>query len=294
MLSSFKIINKYFWKSLFGPGILFVFSILVLFIFTTIWDLMGIFDYVALLPSVYSSVIVTVCIFTIPVTINNLINSLILKRIGCSKISKSNFLIATFIFYLSMCILSVLWMIVFGFAIFSADLNKYISVLKCINIPEYIFAFFLNFIFAASIGMFILTFTKRNYVIGIVAFIILVLGTVMACLYVPLTIFHKYSPYINSNNKIGFQFYIVYFHPFWYTTALQTEAFYGNGNNIVNVYGSSIFALQEYMFTFTSNIESVCIPSLLPYDKCLDLFLPTGLSIGFIIYDCLKFTWSRR
>ena len=294
MLSSFRIINKYFWKSLFGPGVLFVFSVLALFIFTSIWDLLGIVDYAQLLPNVYSSVTVIVCIFVIPTSLNNLINSLTLKRIGCSKIRKADFLIATYIFYFSMCVLSILWMIVFGFLIFISDNQKYISVLKCINIPEYIFAFTFNFVFASSIGMFILTFTKRNYVIAVVALILLISGAIMACFYVPIPLLHQYSPYLDYRNSLGLQYFLVYPHPFWYTTALQTNAFFGNGNNSINVYGSSIFALQEDMFSFSSSVERVALPSLLPVDKCLNLFLPLSLTIVLIIYDSLKFQWSRR
>ena len=191
MWQSLKIVNRYYWKSLFGPGIMFILSVLMLFVVTSCLDLGALVKPFMAIPGIFCSMILLYGMLFIPVTINDLRGSIVMKRISSSRITTFQFLLTLLIYYFVFTIISYLWYIAWGFLIFVNKINEYINALQMINIGSLLYATLISNLLRVFFGFFVLIFTKRNYVVCIVAFIFLIYGLAFATYIAPIALVHN-------------------------------------------------------------------------------------------------------
>ena len=290
MKATLKIINRYYWKSIFGPGILFLFSILYIYVISNAWSLFGMLKSVSVIPTAMAMITSLVGLFCIPITINTLRQSVLMRRIGVSNISPFMFMFTIIVYYGIMIALSYIWIFVWCFAFYAFKMNEYTTLLTSIDWGGLIFAILINYLLSISIGMFILIFTKRNYVITIIATIITIMNFLLSGYAAPLPLIHSALP----DYKTG-TFYVVYIDPFWYTSAMNYEAAFSHTNNFFNFYGTSIFNPMQKMMgktiTTTTEYKEVI---LFEFDKCLNLFLPISMIAVFGSISGFNFKWNIR
>ena len=94
-MAIFKLLNKYFLKSVVGPLCAFALPLFFALMFFT----MGQKQFAISLPVIVSIGVLAVTLMIIPTLIIDLRKSLILKRIGSSKISTNQFLFILIIYF---------------------------------------------------------------------------------------------------------------------------------------------------------------------------------------------------
>ena len=220
---------------------MFIVSVLFLFIMGSSWAIMGIIKFPAVVPGLCCLTIAIVGMFCIPLTLNNFRTSMIMKRLGNSKITSYTFIFAVILFYFLMSIVAFMWTLACGFVVFCNDINRYLDVFRYMSVPQLLYAFTITFLLSTSIGMFILVFTKRNFVIALIAVVIIIIGFVLAAFIAPIPIVHCVSYDSDlpvTTSSVGQSYRVtgkapltpfVYIHPMWYTTSMCYEAFFANG-----------------------------------------------------------------
>ena len=299
MVHSFKIVNKYYWKSLFGPGLMFVFSILYMFINTSIWDIASQMQPFVVLPNIFCGMILLITMLCIPVTINSLRTSMIMKRIGASKITSLQFITVVILYYYVVTLIGYLWYIACGFLVFCNRVDDYINILKMINVPCLLYSTTISFLLGVTFGLFVLIFTKRNYVISLVAVLLFLAGSLLAPYESPIGSVHDITPIFDASTQEltkwskSTLYYFVYFDPFRYTTRMSYEAFFSQANTLYNFLGSNIFNPTEEL-QITSIAMAGPHVNLTEVDKWLNIFLPPFFITMFAISDAKMLEWSVR
>ena len=298
---------------------MFVVSVLFLFIMGSSWAIMGIIKFPAVVPGICGLTIAIVGMFCIPLTLNNFRTSMIMKRLGNSKITSYTFIFSVMFYYFLMSIVAFMWTLAWGFVVFCNDINRYLDVFRYMSVPQLLYAFAISFLLATSMGMFVLVFTKRNFVIALIAVVVIIIGFVLAAFIAPIPIVHcqnyRYDPprpvvnsltgtlpiltagtyYVDSQAPLT---PFVYVHPMWYTTSMCYEAFFANGGGgDLNTYSyttTSIFVPTQMVLTKIVGIANFVQITLDVGDKWANLFVPLGLIIIFGGVAIGKFKWNVR
>ena len=299
MWASFKIVNRYYWKSLFGPGVMLVFSVLFLFVVSSCWDLVGIFNSFMVMPNLICAIIMFIGMLCVPITINSLRTSMIMKRINSSKITMFQFIAALLVYYYIGTLITYLYILGIGFLIYCNKVNDYISALKMINVLELWYATTIMYIFCVAFGLFILCFTKRAYVCVVTTIVFFVLGFFLSPFGAPLAMVHDIRPHLSGDTGLVDYnpcplFYITYFNPFWYTTSMSYEAFFSKASQTYNVFGSSIFNPSQRLWTYIQVLSGNPHIKLTITDKWLNLFVPVGLTAIMAVFESKAFKWVVR
>ena len=298
MLQSLKIVNKYYWKSLFGPGVMFVFSVLFTLVTVEMWDLASLIQPFLVLPNIFSGVSMIVGMFCIPMTINSLRTSMIMKRLDSSKITVLQFAFTFIIYYFVMTLIAYMWFIAFGFAIFANKVDDYINVLKMIDVACLFYAVLISFLLSLSLGFLVLMLTKRNYVIGLVAALVFLIGFFLSPFFAPIQMVHELLPYHNHLTQLVQMrptslYYAVYIDPFWYTTSMSYEAFFSSANGVYNFLGSNIFNPSQDLRSYFMGSNSLHV-ELTQTDKWLNLMVPPAIITILLGIESKYLKWNVR
>lgn len=290
MKACLKIINNYFWKSLFGPGILFVFSALYMFIIVSCWSLLGEIKPISIVPTVVSFIVVLNGLFCIPTTINSLRTSIVLKRLGSSKITPLQFITITLCYYFIISLLSIAWVILWTWLIFINSLEDYYTLIHGANFWSILYVILITFILSSGIGLFVLSFTNRNFVILTIAVVIVIFSLIFAGFGAPIQFLHTYWASDNTSSPL---YNVVYIDPFWYTSSMSFEAWFSKPNDYFNTFGSSIFNISAKLCgkTITSSPVAQILSSA---DKALNIYLPISLIILTSVVNSFTFKWNIR
>lgn len=290
MFGVYKTINRYFWKSITGPFILFVFSIVWLLIISYMWNIIGEFVPTQVLPTAYSAIICFTTIVAIPMGINDLRGSIILKKLGASQIKPWMFLFAIISFYFVFCLIAYIWEVLWSYVIllgFKSDVDQ---MFYSANYFYVFYSFAITYLMGVIIGIFISTCLKKNFQVIIVGTIFLIVSIVLSGYGSPITLIHQ--PKINETS-IPILSNVVYIDPFWYTSAFSYEAWLSK-ESYMNILGSSPFnpyvPLMGKLFTDATYI----IRLLTVQDKWANIFVPLSIIFGMGTIDVLTFKWSRR
>ena len=276
---------------------MFIFSILFLFVAGSCWALMDIIRFPIVVPGIISCIVCIIGMFCIPLTLNNFRTSMIMKRLGNSRITSYTFIFTVTFFYLLMSILSLLWMLGWGFIVFCNNIDRYLDVFRYMNVPELLYTFVISFLVSASFGMFFLVFTKRNFVIALVAAIITIFGFVLSGFAAPISLVHNFSFSTVSSFHIVQMAPIspfVYVHPMWYTTSMSYEAFFAYGNDYYSFTTTSIFNPTQMVLSKTIYINPNPQIILMEGDKWANLFVPLALIVIFGGTAIGRFKWNVR
>ena len=115
MRATFKLLNSYFWKTIYGPVMAFIIPVILLGI------LGGIFRIEYVYPGIVAMAFLFIGLLSLPLTIMELKQSSLFKYIGSSPVNPIRFTIVVIFFYIFISLLS--GFVIFGFtmAIFSKD-----------------------------------------------------------------------------------------------------------------------------------------------------------------------------
>ena len=236
--------------------------------------------------------------FCIPMTINSLRTSLIMKRLDSSKITVLQFALTVILYYFVMTLIAYMWFIAFGFAIFSNRVDDYINVLKMIDVACLFYCVLILFLLSLSFGFLVLMLTKRNYVIALVAILTFLIGCFLSPFFAPLPMIHDLTP---NWRPFGVDiewsptplYYVVYIDPFWYTTSMSYEAFFSQKTPTYNVLGSNIFNPSVDLQIFFM-VESNPHINLTKTDKWLNLMVPPAIIAILLGIESKYLKWNVR
>ncbi len=312
------LLNEYYWKSLSGPFLGFIFPLILVSI---IGWLLG---YYSILGGSLTISVFAMTLTSMPIAIYEFKSSSLLKRIGATPIKPWIFILTTSLFYLFMMMISLFWTILMFFMIFAPYVNKnpeisvdfigkdipiayapsIIRMFNSINWGGFIISELLTTMVAISCG-FMLSSIGRSAMFIQISGIIIMITTMMlsGCLFPPYLIRkegtmslwwmgYAFTPFKSSINMVIESWY-------W-----KTPILIGNEWNYTffNVNNSTIFncnfvngTFKMYPMIFLPGInvgepQTICDP----WEKILDWILPFVWIGIFMSIAISKFKWTTR
>lgn len=152
--SIYKLFNRYYIKSFFGPFFTFVFPVLIYAILGTLMDYKLMFAGVCAMSGMSG-------LTGMPFSILELKKSVLLKRIGASPVKTSTFTVVIVTYFVATIFLSVLWLMLWALII-----HQNPSMFDFLGTVKGFFAFFygniLNIVISISLGFFVASISKNE------------------------------------------------------------------------------------------------------------------------------------
>lgn len=325
MKSIIKLINLHFWKSMLAPFFAFIFPI----IFIVILGLL--LGYDQLLGGALSIPSMTVGLIAMPQAIFEFKKSVLLKRIGVTKVKPWMFLLAISLYYVGIMLLSTAFCIVMSLAIFSSNWNEgktmldavpindtgtiakimtptFYQMLQNVNWGEFVWALFMNIFVATSIGLMLVSILKSALAIQALGIPILIISQFLSAQVLP----------IPMVREVDAMYYLSYISPFKYSTGLMINAWQGSvqlsadnsaiiglkeiGINTttqhlieqVQIQQNSIFNINSTMYYYYSQQQINSIEIFNKADKVVNLVMPFVWTIIFSGVAIKFFKWNNR
>ena len=312
------LINEYYWKSVSGPFLTFVFPLIMIGILG--W-LLG---YYMVLGGSLTISVFAMTLTSMPIAIYEFKSSSLLKRIGATPIKPWLFITVIGTFYLVMMIVSLFWTILMCFLLFvpyvhkGADVKIYLEdvpatlgtapslldVFKYMNWGGFILSEIIITIIGVTCGLMLASLGRNAMSIQVIGVVIMILTLMLsACLY---------PPYLLRRHGTEFLWWTGYFlSPFKPAVNMAMESLYWKTpftidttnpivfNNLFNANNSTIFNCSvDYKVTpmiFLPGVD-VGTPTTIcsGWEKGMDWGLPF-VWIGLFVFVTLKkFKWSNR
>ena len=154
----FKLFNKYYLKSFFGPFFSFVFPIIILAILGSLMPIQLIF------PGIVAMTSMSVGTMGMPLSILEIKQSVLLKRIGASPIKPKIFTFVIITYFLFVMILAMFWIMLWGI-ILNSNNDKLWALFDNLSSIKGFFGFFIgnisNIVLSLSIGFLVATIAKN-------------------------------------------------------------------------------------------------------------------------------------
>lgn len=328
MKSIIKLINIHFWKSILAPFFAFIFPIIFILILGL---LLG---YDQLLAGALSIPSMAVGLIAMPQAIFEFKKSVLLKRIGVTKIKPWMFLLAISLYYIGIMLLSTIFCLLMSFAIFAnywdtgkellsnypnfvgsgeSFINLYSmslsKMLANVNWAEFAYSLLMNIIVAASLGLLLVSVLKTSLAIQAVGVPVLIISQFLSAQVLPIAMVVD----------VDAMYYMSYISPFKYSTGLMINSWDGSvlwktvtstgttSNNILDVAlinGSTnnyvIQAGQNSIFNVGSSMYYYGIGKTTPTeifnktDKIVNLVMPYVWTILFSGIAIKFFKWTNR
>lgn len=306
MKTLFLLINKYFWKGHTGPVYSFLVPPIIVFFIGLVIGPQWVMPGGLMIP------VVMVSLLFLPQSIFEFKNSTLLKRIGVTKISPINFLFVILSYNVIIIFLSVIFMFLMSFAIFSIPAldgtsNLYnvvlksglklgwIDMIKNVDWPSFIYSMLIYIILSASIGFFISSIARTSLFIQSLGMTIVLISFFVAPLSLPIPMVDQFS----------IMKYLGYLLPIKYPISLGVESFsglgnYGEFNNPLNINNSSIWNINKDFIMinpFNQNPNDISKYNIIVFrehDKILNLIMPYLFILIFLFFGIEKFSWSNR
>ena len=317
MKSIIKLINLHFWKSMLAPFFAFIFPI----IFIVILGLL--LGYDQLLGGALSIPSMTVGLIAMPQAIFEFKRSVLLKRIGVTKVKPWMFLLAISLYYVGIMLLSTAFCIVMSLAIFSSNWNKgldwvnvridtngtiekiitptFYQMLQNVNWGEFVWALFMNIFVATSIGLMLVSILKSSLAIQALGIPILIISQFLSAQVLPI-------PMVREVNAM---YYLSYISPFKYSTGLMINAWQGSvqlstdnsaiiglhtiGTNAhIQIQQNSIFNINSTMYYYYEKDGINSVEIFNKADKVVNLVMPFVWTIIFSGVAIKFFKWNNR
>ncbi|MGL6125086.1 MAG: hypothetical protein ACRC1F_01180 [Metamycoplasmataceae bacterium] len=317
MVSIIKIINLYFWKSFFGPFFSFVFPLIFVALLGT---LLG---YDQLFGGSMAIASMSIALTAMPQAIFEFKRSALLKRIGVTPIKPWMFLVVAGVFYFIVMIISSLWTLGVGIAIFSGfmdagreiqsigvsvsemgevtQLHLYSATLKNtlenVDWAGFLWGLIMNVLVGISLGFMLVSTSKSTLAIQGLGIPILILSQFLSAQVLPLPMVTHFE----------FMKGVSYLSPFRYSTGLMIESFSGVidptslpaiGVNLTDA--NLIISSPTNIFDINTNFEmieykgSTLKVMFNQTDKILNLIMPFVFTGIFTGVAAKTFRWSAR
>lgn len=207
-----RLFNRYFLKSFFGPFFTYAFPILL---FAILGALMG---YKIMFPGIIAMSALSAGISGMPFAIMELKQSVLLKRIGASPVKQSKFTFVILSYYVFNILLSIFWVMLWGLII-SQDTAIFKSLGTVVGFFGFFYGNLLNICMSLGIGFVISSFAKSPNAAQVIGMIIYFPSTFLSGQFI--------APHIIASNPV--MNIISQFLPFRYTTMIISESWQGEG-----------------------------------------------------------------
>ncbi len=317
MKSIIKLINLHFWKSMLAPFFAFIFPI----IFIVILGLL--LGYDQLLGGALSIPSMTVGLIAMPQAIFEFKRSVLLKRIGVTKVKPWMFLLAISLYYVGIMLLSTAFCIVMSLAIFSNNWNEglkwknvridtmgtigtiitptFYQMLQNVNWGEFVWALFMNIFVATSIGLMLVSILKSSLAIQALGIPILIISQFLSAQVLP----------IPMVREVDAMYYLSYISPFKYSTGLMIDSWQGSvqlspdnsaiiglntidKNAYIQIQQNSIFNINSTMYYYYEKDGINSVEIFNKADKVVNLVMPFVWTIIFSGVAIKFFKWNNR
>lgn len=317
MKSIIKLINLHFWKSMLAPFFAFIFPI----IFIVILGLL--LGYDQLLGGALSIPSMTVGLIAMPQAIFEFKRSVLLKRIGVTKVKPWMFLLAISLYYVGIMLLSTAFCILMSLAIFSSNWNEglkwenvpidtngtigtiitptFYQMLQNVNWGEFVWALFMNIFVATSIGLMLVSILKSSLAIQALGIPILIISQFLSAQVLP----------IPMVREVDAMYYLSYISPFKYSTGLMIDAWQGSvqlspdnsaiiglntidKNAYIQIQQNSIFNINSTMYYYYEKDGIHSVEIFNKADKVVNLVMPFVWTIIFSGVAIKFFKWNNR
>ncbi len=175
MRATFKLLNAYFWKTIYGPILAFIFPILLLSILGNIMRI----QYV--LPGIIAMITLFIAVQAMPLGLMEVKNSTLFKYIGSTPVNPKRFISSTIIFYVFIDMLSVILLLIMGSFIFWNQIippqhsqGLYSGLATPYGFFSFIIANIIHIILSLAIGTTIAVFSKTPQQALTIALIVII------------------------------------------------------------------------------------------------------------------------
>lgn len=280
MRSLWKMYNKNFWKSVFGPVLTFVIPTFVVILFLCVFDIpSNATTYILLSPCLVPSLIFlgmySLSILIFPQSVSEIINSIFAKQLVASSIKKWMIPVAGVLYY---AILNI-------FTIFFSFLGVYVSGLIMPNMHEtmnwiftqinwwaFIYTVLINVAMALTFGAMLGMICRSISVISLIGVLLLFVSLVLAGFICPIMLIPTQHPAL---------WIVSYFDFIRYPVSMSFEAVFSHASTY-NVYGSNLFDFSTPYYTQIMNLVSYPFEVLKPVDKILNMTVPYLVILGSV------------
>lgn len=217
-MAIFSLINRFFWKSKIAPLSMFGFPLIFMIIYFAISQsgnssfVLSVLDGLNLYISFSTMPIALVCL---PQLLVELKQSIILRRIAISNVSSFRYNTLMSIYFLSMCIISTLFIFVVS-SIF--EYTNVVEYFEYFNGGEYVFALLFFYLSCISLGIILSSISKTASWVQLTGLGILLVSLMLAGQFIPIQIISNLLPV-----KI-----ISLFSPLDYSMSLMNNVLYAN------------------------------------------------------------------
>lgn len=304
MLATLSIINKYFWKTKVAPilslGIPFGFMLLYFLIDDKMPPVPGAgpsITYISALPSFISLSILPFILITIPQMHADFRNSILLRKIKVSNISKFNYLtlVAIFSAVMSLFFVIIIFLLFLAFGhdtLFSHDSDVNISFMESIDWGGLVYGVLMLIISGIPIGFFIGIISKSPMGATMIGLGVFMLSLALGGQFIPLVVLAQLDAlqYITLPSPLNYSLALINSAtiPFIERTIISENVF------SFEIVKNNIFDLKT---PFVVNNFSQELDVLRVYDKWhkgLNLIFPWLISGIFMILNYKFFKWSGR
>jgi len=305
-----KIVNSYFWKSISGPFLSFIFPIILVCV-------LGFsLGYNMAFPGAFFMGIIAVGLNVMPGTICEFRKSSLLKRISITPIRPIRILITICLYYLVIMIMSIIITICLTFLIFikfvkngqmieipgvgDITMPSLSKVLANVDYASFIYVAILIFILSLLTGLMFCSFFTSTSTIHSVSIMVMILTILLSGLALPNSV-------MKSNISLWYVGYV--FTPFKSTMCSAYESWNGAFKDNFADVGGYIYQMNNcngsHVFNMSSSYEiysAIVLPGvgsgkitiLSTTEKWITIFLPYVWVIIFSVIIGTKFKWGNR
>ncbi len=161
MRATFKLLNSYFWKTLYGPILAFIFPSFLLAILGNIMRIEYVF------PGIVAMTTLFIAIQSMPLGLMEVKNSTLFKYIGSTPVNPKRFILSTLLFYVFIIFIAIGLLMVMGAFIFYKKVmltntheGLYSGLATSVGFFSFIIANALHVILSLAVGITIATLSK--------------------------------------------------------------------------------------------------------------------------------------
>lgn len=296
----YRLFNRYYIKSFFGPFYSFVFPVLIYSILGTLMNAKLLF------PGMIAMTALSTGLQSMPGAIIDLKKSVLLKRIGASPVKPSTFTLAIVTYYMMIISLSILWLMMWAMIMFK-DESVFDPLKTIIGAFGFLYGNLMNIAVSIGIGFALAAVGKSS----------LQVQTIGMLIYFPATFLSGHFVSVDLIAKSEVMNWISRFIPFRYTTMTIVESWNGTSEfrDIIGGYHTSTsnpFIIHDYQIFRVPKIDwsigrnpdssirdlvTPYIPTITIYDKADHICgyaVPIAMLLATGLFSVKKFTWSTR
>lgn len=303
IIAIYRLFNRYYLKSFFGPFFAFVFPVMFYAILGSIMNAKLLFAGMIALSALSTGM------QGLPFSVFELKKSVLLKRIGASPVKSSTFTLAIITYYATTIILSIFWLMLWALILFR-DVTVFYPLGDVVSLLGFIYGNFLNIIVSVAIGFSLASIAKSEVQIQAIGFLLYFPSTFLSGQFLTIDL-------VASSDAMN---WISRFIPYRYTTMIIVESWTGSidftmppipgaAQRSVSIVGNPFLihdyaTIKEPKFNWHKDIPQQLndIGSNYPwaltiYDKADHIcgyVVPYVALFGTGIFSIKKFTWSTR